>query len=153
MFSGHQGMVSCIATTLEGRLLFTGSSDSTVRSWRVESGEVLKVYEGHTASVTCLLVCEVGCGVCLACGVFGLWCLWSVVFLVRGVFGLWCFWSVLPLVCVVFGLWCVFWLVVQWCVVLLFFLFGSVVCSSMLLCYNTIQCNTNMNIIIVELNP
>jgi len=32
--------------------LFTGSSDSTARSWNVETEHVLRVFEGHQAPFT-----------------------------------------------------------------------------------------------------
>ncbi|GAB6030902.1 WD repeat-containing protein 86 [Chamberlinius hualienensis] len=37
-------------------LLITGAADCTVRSWSVESGNCLKVFEGHTMPVMCLAV-------------------------------------------------------------------------------------------------
>ncbi|XP_065888540.1 WD repeat-containing protein 86-like [Dysidea avara] len=43
-----------MATSEPDRELFTGSSDGTARSWNVETGQPLRVFEGHQAPVTCM---------------------------------------------------------------------------------------------------
>lgn len=57
---GHRGPVICIQYdvkesngTLESRLV-SGSADFSIRLWDLVSGECLKVFDGHTDSVTCL---------------------------------------------------------------------------------------------------
>ena len=53
---GHDSVVLCMATSEPDRELFTGSSDGTARSWNVETGQPLRVFEGHQAPVTCMQV-------------------------------------------------------------------------------------------------
>ena len=40
-------------SSLKG-MLITGSADSTIRSWSLESGRCLNEFKGHEAAVTCL---------------------------------------------------------------------------------------------------
>jgi WD40 repeat protein len=53
---GHTGAITCMATDALGRILFTGGTDNTVRSWNLLRGEQLKVFSGHTGSVICMQV-------------------------------------------------------------------------------------------------
>ena len=45
-----------MAASEPDRELYTGSSDGTARSWNVETGQALRVFEGHQAPVTCMQV-------------------------------------------------------------------------------------------------
>lgn len=45
-----------MSTDQTGRTLFTGSTDQTIRSWDIINGERLKIFEGHQASVICMIV-------------------------------------------------------------------------------------------------
>ena len=56
VYKGHGSAVLCIAASEPDRELFTGSSDGTARSWNVETGQPLRVFEGHQAPVTCMQV-------------------------------------------------------------------------------------------------
>ena len=47
---GHTDSVMSVALTPDGRKGISGSSDKTVRVWDLESGECLKVLEGHTGN-------------------------------------------------------------------------------------------------------
>ena len=38
------------------QILFTGSTDQTVKSWNIQKGEILRTFEGHQGSVICLIV-------------------------------------------------------------------------------------------------
>lgn len=49
---GHQDKVLDITFTEDGRYLASSSADSTIRLWDVENEMTLRVFQGHTASVT-----------------------------------------------------------------------------------------------------
>ena len=55
----HSGAITCLAVDGTGKILLTGATDHTVRSWDIRSGETLKVFEGHKSSVVCMTVCRV----------------------------------------------------------------------------------------------
>lgn len=52
VFRGHTDSVMCLQ--FEDNILMTGSYDSTVKIWDMESGEELRTLRGHTAGVRCL---------------------------------------------------------------------------------------------------
>ena len=54
--SGHTGQVTAIAFAPNGTWLATGSSDSTIRIWDVESGTELRALTGHTGSISRLVI-------------------------------------------------------------------------------------------------
>ena len=56
IFKGHGSSVLCMAASEPDRELFTGSSDGTARSWNIETGQAIRVFEGHQAPVTCMQV-------------------------------------------------------------------------------------------------
>ncbi len=49
---GHSANVTAVAFSVDGRLAATGSSDASVRLWRVSNGALLRTLKGHTAAVT-----------------------------------------------------------------------------------------------------
>jgi serine/threonine protein kinase len=49
--SGHQGPVLCVAFSADGSQLASGGSDGSVRLWRAEDGEELRLLDGHKAAV------------------------------------------------------------------------------------------------------
>ena len=51
MLRGHTAEVWGVAFSPDGRLLASGSADSTVRLWQVASRETLKVLRGHEGRV------------------------------------------------------------------------------------------------------
>jgi len=55
----HSGAITCLAVDGTGKILLTGATDHTVRSWDIRIGEALKVFEGHKSSVVCMTVCRV----------------------------------------------------------------------------------------------
>ena len=43
IFKGHTGAVTCMSTDTVGKTLFTGSADSTIRSFSITTGQCLRV--------------------------------------------------------------------------------------------------------------
>jgi WD40 repeat protein len=58
-FVGHEGNVSSVAFTPDGRLV-TGSWDRTIRVWDLLTGETLKEYTGHRGQIRSLSVSHDG---------------------------------------------------------------------------------------------
>ncbi|MBN2192012.1 MAG: hypothetical protein JW751_04290 [Polyangiaceae bacterium] len=48
---GHQGRIWSVGFSPDGSLLVSGSSDRTVRLWRVRDGAALRTLDGHQGSV------------------------------------------------------------------------------------------------------
>ena len=55
---GHTGPVTCIAMDAGSHYLFTGSTDGRIASWLMETGQRIHWFEGHTAPVIDLIVCN-----------------------------------------------------------------------------------------------
>ena len=51
-FSGHTNGVLCLQ--FDDDVLMTGSYDTTVRIWDVNSGKVIRILKGHTSGIRCL---------------------------------------------------------------------------------------------------
>ena len=51
IFSGHLDDVTCLAFSMEGTLLVSGSKDCTVKIWDVQTGGVIKSFD-HVSSAT-----------------------------------------------------------------------------------------------------
>ncbi len=47
IFKGHQGAVTCMATDNTGKILFTGSADSTIKSWNIATGQIIRVSDAE----------------------------------------------------------------------------------------------------------
>jgi WD40 repeat protein len=54
--TGHSDPVYCLTSC--GGVLFSGSRDCTVRGWSVESNDCVRVYEGHKAAVSAVVVVD-----------------------------------------------------------------------------------------------
>ncbi|KAJ9659115.1 hypothetical protein H2201_007517 [Coniosporium apollinis] len=52
VFKGHTNGIMCLQ--LEDNILATGSYDSTIKIWDLDSGEEIRTLTGHTAGVRCL---------------------------------------------------------------------------------------------------
>jgi WD40 repeat protein len=50
-FKGHQGTVNHMAVSPDGQFLVTGSTDKTVRVWKLSTGKEVAVLHGHRQSV------------------------------------------------------------------------------------------------------
>jgi len=55
-FRGHSNWVTAAVT--EGKWLFTGSSDTSVKRWELATGMLLETYRGHQSEVTALEIYE-----------------------------------------------------------------------------------------------
>lgn len=55
-FSGHNGVVTDLAVTPDGKKLITGGDDQTVRVWEVTSGKPVRSFQGHMTRVLAVAV-------------------------------------------------------------------------------------------------
>ena len=53
---GHKRSVSSLAWSTEAHFLYSGGEDCLIRQWRRDTGECVRVLEGHTDYVRCLHV-------------------------------------------------------------------------------------------------
>jgi len=56
VFTGHKLAVTCLAFTLDGLTLISGSEDQTTRVWEMRSGQALRVLNQAKGPVTSLIV-------------------------------------------------------------------------------------------------
>ncbi len=50
-FCGHTGYIYALIFSPDGKLLFSGSKDSTIKKWCVNTGELLETYAEHSGAV------------------------------------------------------------------------------------------------------
>ena len=51
---GHTDYVICLI--VHNNILYSGSSDDTIRAWNLDTNECITALQGHTAYVSCLIV-------------------------------------------------------------------------------------------------
>ena len=51
---GHAGEVTSLALSSDGKRLFSGSSDNTIKVWDLEAGKEILTLRGHTEWVSSL---------------------------------------------------------------------------------------------------
>nr|KAG5713481.1 hypothetical protein BaRGS_025029 [Batillaria attramentaria] len=56
VITGHAGSVRCVHLCEEKAIVFSGSYDTSIRCWSVETGQCLKIFRGHTDTVMTILV-------------------------------------------------------------------------------------------------
>lgn len=59
-FDGHEKGVICLEFSNDGKYLFTGSGDQTIRMWEVSTGKEVKVFKGHRELVFELAISQNG---------------------------------------------------------------------------------------------
>jgi WD40 repeat protein len=52
--AGHQGYVTCVAYSPDGRFVLSGGSDKIIRLWDTETGDEVKQFIGHRCSIRVL---------------------------------------------------------------------------------------------------
>ena len=53
---GHTSEVYCLALSADGKRLFSGSWDQTIKVWDLEAGKEIMTLRGHTAGIFSLAV-------------------------------------------------------------------------------------------------
>lgn len=54
VYQGHTGPVSWIQLSSDSQLLFTCSTDKTIKAYNIANGQVQMTYTGHTGIVYCI---------------------------------------------------------------------------------------------------
>ena len=52
--SGHRGRVACVTVSSNGRTLYSGGQDGTIRTWSCSLGRQEAAWDAHAGGVTCL---------------------------------------------------------------------------------------------------
>ncbi|XP_070185909.1 F-box and WD repeat domain containing protein 10B-like isoform X2 [Littorina saxatilis] len=56
VITGHAGSIRCVHLCEEKGIVFSGSYDTSIRCWSIETGQCLKIFRGHTDTVMTVLV-------------------------------------------------------------------------------------------------
>ncbi len=51
---GHAGSIKCIYICELKKIVLTGSFDTSIRCWSIETGKCIRIFQGHQQTVTCL---------------------------------------------------------------------------------------------------
>ncbi len=54
ILGGHEGLIACLAFSLDGNRIVSGGHDGTIRIWDTNTGQCLRVLEGHLDGVQSL---------------------------------------------------------------------------------------------------
>ncbi|CAD5121150.1 DgyrCDS9688 [Dimorphilus gyrociliatus] len=52
----HRNVVNCVTVSRDGKMAVSGSKDTTLRVWSVDSGSLTDILEGHSGQVTCVAI-------------------------------------------------------------------------------------------------
>lgn len=52
LYAGHNGPISCVEISPDGRLLATAAEDSTVHVYDINSAKTLKIFKAHTTGTS-----------------------------------------------------------------------------------------------------
>ena len=52
MIEGHQGVITSVCWSRNGRCLVTGGMDKTIRLWEFVNGQAIAKFEGHQGKVS-----------------------------------------------------------------------------------------------------
>jgi WD40 repeat protein/serine/threonine protein kinase len=53
---GHSDVVSCLALSSDGKRLFSGSHDGTIKVWDLDAGKVTRSFSGHSGGISNLVL-------------------------------------------------------------------------------------------------
>ena len=76
--SGHTGSVTSVVFSSDGRLIVSGSNDTTVKLWDVQTGGVIKTFYGHTGWVQSVSISADQTRIASGCDDNTI-CLWDVI--------------------------------------------------------------------------
>ena len=54
VIQGHTGSIKCIYICEAKRVVITGSYDTTIRCWSLDTSKCLRLYQGHQQTVSCI---------------------------------------------------------------------------------------------------
>ncbi len=54
ILEGHEGGITCLSVNNNGRILASGSTDSTIRLWSLPEGDLLHTLKGRWNGITCI---------------------------------------------------------------------------------------------------
>jgi WD40 repeat protein/serine/threonine protein kinase len=77
IFTGHEGHVSSVCLSADGRFALSGSYDKTLKSWDVKTGQCLRTFTGHEGHVSSVCLSADGRFACSG-GDFSTLKLWDV---------------------------------------------------------------------------
>ena len=60
IFKGHANAVEAVAISSNGRVVLSGSQDTTLRLWNFSNGRCMKVFHGHVGQVTAVALSQNG---------------------------------------------------------------------------------------------